>query len=122
MTVDRPRWKIESGLPGCAEATVAVEGVLGGVVYARVSGSLHARAAGAATQEIIELLRLPIRALRLDLSGVTFIDSSGLGVLILARGHAELHGVPFTLEGVPGHVERAFDAAGLAATFDRAEP
>jgi anti-anti-sigma factor len=122
MPADGQRWKIESGQPGSADATVSVEGALRGVVRARISGSLHTPAAGAATHEIIELLQLPIRALQLDLSGVTFIDSSGLGMLILARRQAELHGVALTLEGVPAQVERVLDATGLASTFDRADP
>jgi stage II sporulation protein AA (anti-sigma F factor antagonist) len=52
------------------------------------------------------------RAVLVDLSGVSFIDSSGIGVLI--RASRESHGTPMHLVIGPGsHVERIFGIAGI---------
>ncbi len=49
-----------------------------------------------------------------DLSAVTFIDSSGLRALIEASNEVEL-----TLTGVPAPVEKILEITGLSEYFDR---
>lgn len=53
------------------------------------------------------------KSLTLDLSGLTFTDSSGIAVLIrMSRRMAQLGG-KMRITGVPGQAERVFRAAGL---------
>lgn len=53
------------------------------------------------------------RSLRVDLSGVTFMDSSGIAVLL--RAHRRMAALEGSMEvtGVPRQAERVLRAAGL---------
>ncbi|MFN8051007.1 MAG: STAS domain-containing protein [Acidimicrobiales bacterium] len=56
-------------------------------------------------------------AVTLDLSGVSFIDSSGLRALVTARQRAEEKGVAFSLAGRSPAVERLLQVTGLDGVF-----
>jgi anti-sigma B factor antagonist len=53
----------------------------------------------------------------LDLSRVTFLDSTGLKVLITAQRRAQLAGGSLALVGVTRPVMKVFSVTGLDATF-----
>lgn len=55
--------------------------------------------------------------LRIDLSGVTFMDSSGLNALIRARNAMEDRGRKLVISGVSDQVRHLFDISGLTAAF-----
>jgi anti-anti-sigma factor len=44
-----------------------------------------------------------------DLSGVTLVDSSGVGIFVTAHRRAEESGASFVLAGAPGPVGRVFE-------------
>jgi anti-anti-sigma factor len=52
-------------------------------------------------------------ALTLDLSGMTFIDSTGLAAVVLASKVAERNGYEFALVRGPAAVQRLFELTGL---------
>ena len=52
-----------------------------------------------------------------DLSAVTYIDSSGLSVLINGVNDVEEYGGRLMLSGVQEHVRTIIDAAGLSGFF-----
>jgi anti-sigma B factor antagonist len=55
----------------------------------------------------------------LDLRGVTFVDSSGLGVLVGAlKRLRESGGQRFSVVGVQDPVRKVFDITGLTALFE----
>lgn len=56
-------------------------------------------------------------AVVLDLGGVTFIDSSGLGALVRIRNLARERGADVTLDRVPDAVTRLLEVTGLTAAF-----
>ncbi|GAA3649761.1 hypothetical protein GCM10022237_06860 [Nocardioides ginsengisoli] len=56
--------------------------------------------------------------LRLDLGAVTFIDSSGLGILLRIRRHAADAGKLLTLAYVGPGTERLLKVTGLYPLFD----
>jgi anti-anti-sigma factor len=56
----------------------------------------------------------------LDLRAMSFIDSSGLRVLVALSNEARARGATLALRNVPRHAERVLDLTGLAAWFDRA--
>lgn len=60
------------------------------------------------------------RRLALDLSGVTFMDSSGIAVLLRARRRmGELDGV-LTVENIPAQARRVLEAAGIGRIVELA--
>ena len=56
--------------------------------------------------------RLPARLI-LDMSGVTFMDSSGIAVLLRALRQMEAHGGSLRVTGIPAQARRVLDAAGV---------
>jgi anti-anti-sigma factor len=63
-----------------------------------------------------------VRALTLDLSGLTFVDSSGLGLLLELRRLALSADVRFELANVPAGPARVIAIAGLTETFGLPAP
>jgi anti-anti-sigma factor len=57
------------------------------------------------------------RSLWLDLAGVTFMDSSGLHVLIASQRRAALLGHPLVIAGVSPAVERLLQVTGTTSLF-----
>jgi anti-sigma B factor antagonist len=58
-------------------------------------------------------------AVVLDLEALTFIDSSGLRVLVALSNGARAGGARLHLRNVPRHAQRVLDLTGLADWFDR---
>lgn len=56
----------------------------------------------------------------LDLNGLTFIDSSGLRVLVALSNEARARDATLGLRNVPRHAERVLELTGLSEWFDRA--
>ena len=54
----------------------------------------------------------------LDLSGVTFMDSTAMGVLIAAHRRAEQHGGHIAIQGVQRPQMRLFELMGLTEVID----
>ena len=57
-------------------------------------------------------------AVGIDLTQVTFIDSSGLGALVRARGEAADAGTPLALVGTSAAVRRLLQVTGMQSLFD----
>jgi anti-sigma B factor antagonist len=83
-----------------------------------ISGELDMFTAPKLRARVMELLALPLAALTLDLDGVTFLDSSGLSVLVSTAREAEARGVAFRLTAVPVQARRVIDMTDTAAMFD----
>lgn len=58
-----------------------------------------------------------VRALTLDLSGVEYIDSSGLGMLLLLQEETETRGIAIVLSGCQPFVLRVLTTANLHNLF-----
>jgi anti-anti-sigma factor len=52
-----------------------------------------------------------------DMTGLTFCDSTGLGILVAARKRAEAHGGWVRLTTPTAHVYRLFNATGMIRLF-----
>jgi anti-anti-sigma factor len=63
--------------------------------------------------ELRDLLAGPVgeagRRVLVDLTGVTLVDSSGVGIFVTAHRRAEEAGAAFVLAGAPGPVGRVFE-------------
>ncbi|HEX8122615.1 MAG TPA: STAS domain-containing protein [Solirubrobacteraceae bacterium] len=53
----------------------------------------------------------------IDLSSVTFADSSIVRTLVEERNHAHLGGATFAIEGASKRVRRSFELSGVADLF-----
>lgn len=67
----------------------------------------------------VELMATPgLGTLVADLAKVTFIDSSGLSLLVYLKGRCDERGVRLELRHVPRRAKALIDSLGLGAYFD----
>jgi anti-sigma B factor antagonist len=57
-----------------------------------------------------------------DLAALSFIDSSGLRVLVTLSKEAESRGATFGLRNIPRHAQRVLDITGLTEWFEGQNP
>ena len=86
----------------------------GGTVTAALIGEIDHHGARRMMEELEEIVarRIP-RELTLDLSGVTFMDSSGIAVLLRAHRHMRQLGGALRVTAIPVQPRRVLDAAGM---------
>lgn len=80
-----------------------------------VAGELDLSTAGRLRELLTGVIRAGAPHLVLDLSGVTFMDCSGLGVLLHAREASTVRGGGLMLVGVPGRVLALLTLTGTQA-------
>lgn len=79
-----------------------------------IAGELDHHEARHAIERAEDLLVLyPCEKLTLDLSGLTFMDSSGLALVLHLFRTAARCGRAFSVRGAPPQAMRVFEAAGL---------
>jgi anti-sigma B factor antagonist len=69
------------------------------------------------SQKLGEIIKQKPSRLVIDLSGVTYIDSSGLAILISAMQDVEEYGGRFSLAGLQENVRTIFETARLDKVF-----
>lgn len=78
------------------------------------SGEIDHHGAREALKEIEMAIDAALpRRLVLDLSGVTFMDSSGIALILRSQQRMQLLDGSVTLKNVPGQARRVLDAAGV---------
>ena len=83
-------------------------------LYVALSGELDHHSADKVRIMLDTLLHdITVRELTLDLGGVTFMDSSGLAVVLNAKRCAERVGGHFSVKDVPAQAMKIFNAANL---------
>jgi anti-sigma B factor antagonist len=85
----------------------------GDVVHVRPSGELDIATAPEVAAPLAKVSADGHRKVVVDLAGLTFVDSSGMRVLVEAYRAAAQHGVEFAVLPGPPAVQRAFEMAGL---------
>ena len=89
-------------------------------MHARLCGELDHHSAEQARNMLDTMLHgITIRGLTLDLSGVTFMDSAGLGVILGRYRILSLRGGKLTVCGMSSAIDRIFRMSGLYAIVDR---
>lgn len=84
----------------------------------RVSGELDMAVAPHLLDSILCAgLAGPCREVTIDLSEVTFIDSSGLGALLEARRRLASEGCQLTVRGLAPRIRQLLDRSGLTGCF-----
>ena len=79
-----------------------------------LSGELDMGARFQAEQALDRLLAAPTEQLVVDLGEVTFLDSSGMGLILEVDDRARSEGFDLRLLPGPREVQRVFELAGVA--------
>ena len=82
-----------------------------------VIGELDTFAARKLRHCVDQVLRQGDRMLIFDLGTTSFLDSSGLGVLVDTLKHLRRHGGKMTLRNVPTSARRVLEVTGLTKVF-----
>ena len=83
-----------------------------------VSGELDVMGAPILTGKLAKVFHDEAASVVIDLRDLSFIDSTGLGVLISAKHRANATGVPIKMELPEGQARYAFEITGLADVFE----
>jgi anti-sigma B factor antagonist len=83
-----------------------------------LSGSMYVEDSASVREKLIELMEEGAVNLTFDLSGLTYIDSSGLGVLISLHKRCLQKGGRMVITGLRGMVEELFKLTRLDLVFN----
>jgi anti-anti-sigma factor len=86
-----------------------------------VRGDLDIQVAERVAQALLELESRRPEVLVLDLSGLSFLDSSGMGVIAAAQGRAAEAGRRLVVVRPPAGVRSAFELSGLDDVIEMAD-
>jgi anti-sigma B factor antagonist len=90
---------------------------LGGVTTVDLSGRLEIGDASDALRENLQSLAGGLKVL-INLTDVSFVDTSGLGELVSAHTRAQNEGIDLKLAGIPIRVKKLFEMTKLDRIFD----
>jgi anti-sigma B factor antagonist len=82
-----------------------------------LEGEIDLHVSSRLERSLASMIKKRPRHVVVDLSGVTFIDSSGLAVLIHAMQDVEKYGGKLTLAGIKDNVRLIFEMARLDQVF-----
>ncbi len=83
-----------------------------------ISGSMYVEDSASVREKLIALLDEGVVNLTLDLGGLDYVDSSGLGVLISIHKRCLQKGGKMTITGLRGMVEELFKLTRLDLVFN----
>jgi anti-sigma B factor antagonist len=86
-------------------------------LWLKPTGELDLESAGVLRAVVGEYLDAHFPRLVLDLRAITFMDSSGLHLLLEAQREARARGVELLVSPGPPSVQRVFDVTGTAELF-----
>ncbi len=91
--------------------------IQGNVTVLEVSGDFSGRAAGGLKQEIQSLKDREISRLVIVMAGLTYIDSSGVSILIAAHNDLQAAGGGLKLVNLSEPVQTVFESTRLTSFF-----
>ncbi|HET7579378.1 MAG TPA: STAS domain-containing protein [Bacillales bacterium] len=83
-----------------------------------VAGEIDAYTAPQLREELLPLTEKEETTISVDLSGVHYMDSTGLGIFVAALKSSKKHGSSLELKGMTPRVKRLFDITGLAEIIE----
>ena len=92
-----------------------------GVIVISVAGDLDLATAPELQAECDKAVADKPDVVRLDLSSLTFLDSSGISVLVKTHHELEEAGAKLVLHQLDDRTRRVLDVAGLADFFERSD-
>lgn len=103
--------------PGPGELTIDVA-TSDDATIVSIAGELDLATAPKLRSVLAEVTESGPKAIRIDLGGVTFLDSSAISVLVEAQQRHQADGVGLVLHGLLGHSRRVLEIAGLTDYFE----
>jgi anti-sigma B factor antagonist len=97
---------------------VSLERVVDGVAIVSVSGEVDKNSSPKVRDTLVPLFAERLTAVVVDLSGVTYIDSSGIATLTEGLQLSHRGGIAFRLTGMPQEIKEVFEVARLAGIFE----
>jgi len=92
------------------------------ILKVSVAGELDVSTVPAFNNQLSELRNSSATTLKLDLSGTTFMDSTGLSAVLVAEMHARMRGQRFVVVAGPPHVHELFKLTGVDNFLEVVEP
>ena len=89
----------------------------GGAALMRISGELDVAAAPELRRHLIDLVDEDVRQVTMDLAAVSFIDSSGLSVLVSCLKRLRERGGNLALRSPTANTMKVFEITGLTEIF-----
>lgn len=80
----------------------------------KVIGEVDAHTAPDLKEKLLALTEKQGNQITLNLSQTTYMDSTGIGVIIAAYKSSKIHDVTITIRGITPRVKRLFDMTGLS--------
>lgn len=90
-----------------------------GKVVVRPTGEIDIATGPVLEAEVEALVEAGIRQCAIDLTGVEFIDSAGLQMVLSSRAALRRVGGEFSLQGASPSVERILDISGMTALLEK---
>ena len=90
------------------------EELVAGATFLTVSGRLDSETAREFEDTLTTTLDRGVRALALDLSGLEYVSSAGLRLLLLAAKRTKAQAAPFALFGLQPQVAKVLEVSGFA--------
>ena len=89
-------------------------------LHVKLCGELDHHSAEQTRNMLDTLLKdITVRDLTLDLSGISFMDSAGLGVILGRYRILSMRGGHLTVPGMSGAIDKIFRMSGVYAIVDR---
>ncbi|HET7626920.1 MAG TPA: STAS domain-containing protein [Bacillales bacterium] len=88
-----------------------------GIHLLQVSGEIDAYTAPQFREQLLPLTEIPGAKIKVDLSGVQYLDSTGLGIFVAGFKSAKQNDGLIEISGMTSRVQRLFDITGLADVF-----
>ena len=104
--------------PEAAALTVDVRAGADADTVVTIKGDLDLGAAPTLVDSIDEIFATSPASVTLDLAGVTFLDSSGLGALLTLHARCQAEGVAFGAINPPSSVCRVLELTKLTELFN----
>jgi anti-sigma B factor antagonist len=104
------------------DATFDVEVIEDDVsLVVRVSGDVDLATSPQLREALERAITGGVQLVRLDMTGVTFLDSSGISVLVDAKQRLQDNGARLVLHGVGDRIARVLEISGLGSFFDTSD-
>lgn len=88
------------------------------VIQVVLAGNLHVEEATELRETLIEQIDSGVHSIRLDLSELSYIDSSGLGVLIAIHKRCTQKNGSVKIKGLKGNIKELFELTRLTKVFE----
>src|ERR1700759_3379524 len=88
-----------------------------GTVVVSIQGELDLASAATLERELRSLFALPVEQVTVDFGGVTFMDSTGLSMLVRVHSTASDQDIALVIRDVPPQAMRIFEITGMTEFF-----